>query len=117
MTQPVRYWGKPIILLINQNSASDAEIFPMGFRNLKIGKIVGVSTPGYVIGTYEGRLQDGTSYRIPMWGWYTQDGKDLENVGVRPDVDVELTEEDIENHRDRQLQVAVDMLMKEIPKQ
>jgi len=116
VTQPVRYWGKPIVLLINQNSASDAEIFPMGFRNLKLGKIVGVPTPGYVIGTYNGRLQDGTTYRIPMWGWFGPDGRDMENVGVKPDVTVEETEEDLERHRDRQLEVAVDMLLKELPK-
>lgn len=116
VTQPVRYWGKPIVLLIDQNSASDAEIFPMGFRNLKLGKIVGVPTPGYVIGTYNGRLQDGTTYRIPMWGWFGPDGKDMENVGVKPDVNVEETEEDLEKNRDRQLEVAVDLLLKELPK-
>lgn len=115
-TQPVRYWGKPIVLLINQNSASDAEIFPMGFRNLKLGKVVGVPTPGYVIGTYPGRLQDGTNYRIPMWGWFGPDGKDMENVGVKPDVTVEETEEDLEKHRDHQLEVAVETLLKELPK-
>jgi tricorn protease len=116
-TQPVRAWGKPIILLINENSASDAEIFPMGFRNLKLGKIVGVPTPGYVIGTYSGRLQDGTNYRIPMWGWYGPDGKNMENNGVKPDITVEETEEDIQQQRDRQLEVAVDQLLKDLPKQ
>ena len=48
-----------------------------------------MTTPGYVIGTYNGRLQDGTSYRIPMIGWETPDGKDLENNGVKPDITVE----------------------------
>lgn len=116
-TQPTRYWGKPIILLMDQNSVSDGEIFPLGFRNLHIGKIVGMPTPGYVIGTYEGHLQDGTGYRIPMWGWYGADGKNMENNGVQPDVKVEPTEEDIQQHRDRQLETAVDMLLRELPKQ
>jgi tricorn protease len=116
ITQPIRTFGKPIILLMNQNSVSDAEIFPMGFRNLKLGKIVGVATPGYVIGTYEGTLQDGTGYRIPMWGWYTQDGKDMENNGVKPDINVEMTTEDIAAKRDRQLEVAIDTLLKDLPK-
>lgn len=115
-TQPVKSWNKPIVLLINQNSASDAEIFPMGFRNLKLGKIVGVPTPGYVIGTYSGRLQDGTQYRIPMWGWYAADGKNLENNGVKPDITVEKTEDDIQKHRDHQLEVAVEQVLKELPK-
>jgi tricorn protease len=115
-TQPVRRWGKPIVLLINENSASDAEIFPNGFRTLKLGKIVGEPTPGYVIGTYSGTLQDGTSYRIPMWGWFTLDGKDMENNGVKPDITVEPTPEDIAARRDRQLEVAVQTLLKELPK-
>lgn len=115
-TQPTRSWGKPIVLLIDQNSVSDGEIFPLGFRNLHIGKIVGTPTPGYVIGTYDQRLQDGTTYRIPMWGWFGADGKNMENNGVKPDVEVNMTEEDIQQHRDRQLEVAVDMLMKDIAK-
>jgi tricorn protease len=102
-TQPYQHWGKPIVLLIDQNSASDAEVFPDGFRQLKLGKIVGMHTPGYVIGTYDGKLQDGTSFRVPMWGWYTLSGKDLENRGVRPDVEVDPTPEDIAQHRDFQL--------------
>jgi tricorn protease len=115
-TQPERAWGKPIILLMNQNSVSDGEIFPMGFRNLKLGKIVGVATPGYVIGTYPGVLQDGTQYRIPMWGWYTKEGKNMENNGVQPDITVEVTPEDIQAKRDRQLEVAVTELLKDVPK-
>ncbi|MEP6754378.1 MAG: S41 family peptidase [Chthonomonadales bacterium] len=116
ITQPVRVWNKPIILLMNQNSASDAEIFPNGFRALKLGKIVGNPTPGYVIGTFNQTLQDGTGYRIPMFGWFKLDGKDMENNGVKPDILVELTDEDMANHNDRQLQVAVQALLKEVPR-
>ena len=65
MSQPEKAFTKPVVLLINQNSYSDAEIFPAGFRALGIGKIVGVPTPGYVIGTYGGQLVDGTSFRLP----------------------------------------------------
>jgi len=115
-TQPLRQWGKPIILLMNETSASDAEIFPLGFRTLKLGKLIGTPTPGYVIGTYDRRLQDGTSYRIPMWGYYGPDGKNLENNGVRPDLLVEHTPEDIVAKRDRQLEVAVETLLKELPR-
>jgi len=114
-SQPEQAWTKPIVLLIDQNSDSDAEIFPAGFRALHLGKIVGMTTPGYVIGTYEGRLVDGTRFRIPSWGYYTADGKNLENLGIAPDITVENTAEDIAEHRDRQLQIAVETLMKEAP--
>lgn len=114
-SQPVRAWTKPIVLLIDQNSYSDAEIFPAGFRALHLGKIVGVSTPGYVIGTYGGRLVDGTTYRLPTWGWFTADGKNMENLGIPPDINVENRPEDIVAHRDRQLEVAVTTAVREIP--
>ena len=113
--QPVRAFTKSVVLLINQDSYSDAEIFPAGFRSLKLGKIVGVSTPGYVIGTYSGRLVDGTTYRLPMWGWYTNEGKNMENLGIPPDITVENRPEDIAANRDRQLETAVQTLLKEIP--
>ena len=113
-TQPFRHWSKPIVLLINQDSASDAEIFTSGFRALKLGKVVGVATPGYVIGTYDSTLQDGTAYRIPTQGFFDREGRDMENRGVKPDIVVELTPEDIAAHRDRQLEEAVHLLMQEL---
>jgi Tol biopolymer transport system component/C-terminal processing protease CtpA/Prc len=114
-SQPAKAFTHPVVLLINQNSYSDAEIFPAGFRSLKLGKIVGVPTPGYVIGTYDGQLVDGTTYRLPSWGFYTLDGKNLENLGIPPDIYVENRPEDIVAHRDRQLETAVDTLLKELP--
>ena len=113
--QPERAFTKSVVLLINQNSYSDAEIFPAGFRDLKLGKIVGVATPGYVIGTYSGRLIDGTTYRLPMWGWYTAAGKNMENLGIPPDITVENRPEDIVAGRDRQLETAVETLLKSTP--
>jgi C-terminal processing protease CtpA/Prc len=87
----------------------------MGFRHLKLGKIVGERTPGYVIGTYSATLQDGTSYRVPMWRWLSAQGGDLENVGVAPDVTVERTGTDAAS--DEQLRAAVMLLLKELPKE
>ncbi len=114
-SQPDRAWTKPIVLLIDQNSYSDAEVFPAGFRSLHLGKIVGVPTPGYVIGTYESRLPDGTSIRLPTWGFYTAEGKNLENMGVQPDINVENSLDDIVSGKDRQLESAVLSALKQIP--
>ena len=46
-----RKWTKPLVLLINNRSYSDAEIFPSAFRALNLGKLVGQPTGGHVIGT------------------------------------------------------------------
>jgi C-terminal processing protease CtpA/Prc len=114
-TQPVKAWDKPIVLLINEDSFSDAEVFPQGFRALHLGKIVGVPTPGYVIGTIDASLLDGTHYRIPTVAYYTMDGRNMENLGIPPDIYVKNTPEDIIQHRDRQLETAVEVLLKANP--
>ncbi len=114
-TQPEHHWTKPIVLLINEESYSDAEIFPAGFHALGLGKIVGVPTPGYVIGTYGGTLVDGTRIRLPSWGWYTNDGKNMENLGVAPDIYVENSPEEVVKGRDTQLAVAIQTLLKQLP--
>jgi Tol biopolymer transport system component/C-terminal processing protease CtpA/Prc len=114
-TQPVKAWDKPIVLLINESSFSDAEVFPQGFRALHLGKIVGVPTPGYVIGTIDASLLDGTHYRIPSIAYYTLDGRNMENLGIPPDIYVKNTPEDIAQHRDRQLETAVEVLLKANP--
>ena len=111
---PPRAFTKPVILLINQNSASDAEIFPAGFRALKLGKIIGTPTPGYVIGTREGTLIDGTSFRMPSRAFFLTDGKNLENLGVTPDILVENTPDQIASGRDHQLEVAIETLLSDI---
>src|SRR5204863_4551667 len=113
-TQPNLYWGKPIVLLINERSFSDAEVFPWSFRELKLGKIVGVPTAGGVIGTNDINLSDGSKFRIPRVGWYGLDGTNLEGLGVKPDVLVEETIEDRLNGRDPQLAKAIEIIGEEI---
>jgi len=105
--QPERAWTKPTVLLVNEHSFSDAEIFPNGFRALGLGKIVGVPTNGYVIFTSGADLIDGSFIRLPHTGCYTLDGKNLENYGVPPDIRVENMPDDYASGRDPQLERAV----------
>lgn len=114
-TQPARAFLHPVTLLIDQSSYSDAEVFPAAFRDMKLGKIVGMTTPGYVIGTHEGKLIDGTGFRIPEVGFFSLHGKNLENLGIAPDITVENTPDDSAKERDRQLEVAVKTLLHELP--
>jgi C-terminal processing protease CtpA/Prc len=87
--QPGQRWGKPTVLLINERSSSDSEIFPAGFRALGLGTIIGETTLGAVIGTEEYRLIDGTTgIRLPIEGWFYLNGTNLENDGVEPDIRV-----------------------------
>ncbi len=112
--QPRPVFLKPMILLINQNSGSDAEIFPNGFRAYGNGKLVGVPTYGAVIGTRNAPLSDGTFFRLPLTGWRTLDGRNLENWGVPPDLLVESLPDDFRAGADRQLERAVAELLKDL---
>jgi len=105
--QPDHTWQKPVALLINERSGSDAEIFPWGFRKLGLGKVIGVPTWGGVIGTGGELLITGAWLRLPLVGWYTDEGKNLENWGVPPDVRVENHPEDEAAGIDAQLERAV----------
>lgn len=112
-TQPFQVWQKPTVVLINEFSSSDAEIFPASFRYLGFGKLIGTPTYGGVIGTFNITLIDGsTFFRVPVTGWRTIDGINLENYGVKPDILVENTPDDNANGYDRQLDTTVKELLK-----
>jgi len=105
---------KPIVLLTNEQSLSDAEMTSQGFKALKLGKIVGNETYHWIIFTSGAGLVDGSFVRIPAWGCYTLDGKDLELNGVQPDIKVINTFEDKINGRDPQLDTAINEILKEV---
>lgn len=105
---------KPIILLTNEQSLSDAEMTSAGFKALHLGKIVGNETYHWIIFTSGAGLVDGSFVRLPSWGCYTLDGKDLEFSGVQPDIRVLNTFTDKINGKDPQLDAAIEEALKEI---
>ena len=113
-TRPQQGFFGPMVVMENERSTSDAEVFPDGFRTLGLGKVVGKTTYGAVIGTGAYRLLDGSSIRTPGTGLWNVKGYNLENYGVPPDVDVDNTPEDFLAGRDAQLEKAVQVLQEEI---
>ena len=105
---------KPIILLTNEQSLSDAEMTSQGFKALKLGKIIGNGTYRWIIFTSGVSLVDGSSVRMPAWGCYSLDGKDLESTGVQPDILIINSFEDKLNGKDPQLDRAIDEILKQI---
>lgn len=105
---------KPIVLLINEQSLSDAEMTAAGFKQLKLGKIIGTESYRWIIFTSAKGLVDGSSYRLPSWGCYTMDGKNIEKEGVKPDIYVKNTFEDRLSGKDPQLEKAVAEIMKDL---
>jgi tricorn protease len=122
-----RTWGRrpqqaiagPKVMMINQRSFSDGEATPMGFRTLGLGRIVGTPTAGGVIWTGSYSLINGGSVRTPSQLAVTYDptkpnnyGINLENYGVPPDVWVQNTPTDEVKGVDRELQAAIEEVMR-----
>jgi tricorn protease len=112
--RPAKAFFGPMVVLQNERSASDAEMFPDGFRRLGLGKIVGVPTMGAVIGTGSFTLLDGSVLRTPGSGVTNADGQNLENYGVPPDVMVDNTPSDFLSHHDRQVEKAIEVIRAEM---
>ena len=106
--------AKPIVLLINEQSLSDAEMTATGFKALKLGKVIGTETYRWIIFTSGKGLVDGSFYRLPSWGCYTLDGKNIEKEGVAPDIYVKNTFKDRLEGKDPQLDRAVEEILKEL---
>ena len=108
---------KPVILLTNEITLSDGEITANGFKSLKRGPIIGNTTYGWLIFTTGRRLMTGGYFRLPFWGCYTLDGKDLETSGgVKPDIFViNDLNHDLQN-KDPQLDKAIEKALELIKK-
>lgn len=102
--------SKPIILLINEQSLSDAEMTAAGFKELGLGTIVGTETYRWLIFTSGKSLVDGSFYRLPSWGCYMLDGKNIEEYGVAPDVYVKKVITDKIKGTDPQLDKAIELI-------
>jgi tricorn protease len=105
-----RKWTKPLVLLINNRTYSDAEVFPNALRTFNLGKLVGQPTGGHVIFTNRVRLIDGSTFMVPRIGVYTTRGVNMEREAVQPDVLVEPTPDQLARGDDPQLEKAVDVL-------
>ncbi len=112
-SRPQNFYG-PMVVMQNERSASDAEMFPAGFKALGLGKVVGVPTMGAVIGTGSYTLMDGSTIRTPGSGVWTASGENMENYGVPPDVYVDNTPEDFLKGRDAQIEKAVEVLKEQL---
>jgi tricorn protease len=113
--RPQNFYG-PMVVMQNERSASDAEMFPAGFKALGLGKTVGVPTMGAVIGTGSYTLLDGSTIRTPGSGVWLATGENMENYGVPPDVYIDNTPSDFAQGRDAQIEKAVEVLKQELGK-
>lgn len=110
-------WRKPIVVLCNQNSFSNAEIFSHAIKTLKRGKVVGVPTAGGVISTGGTQIMDVGFLRMPFRGWYILGtGEDMELNGAVPDHIVWPEPGELPRGIDRQLTKAIQVLKADVKK-
>lgn len=109
-------WEKPVVVLCNENSYSNAEIFSWAIKTLKRGKIVGKKTYGAVISTGGTSLMDGSFVRLPFRGWYVNDANhtNMELNGCPPDYPVENLPGDYVTGLDRQLEKAIEVGLRQL---
>ncbi len=109
-------WSKPIVVLCNQNSFSNAEIFSHSIKTLKRGQVVGVPTAGGVISTGGTRIADAGFLRMPFRGWFLLDGKDMELNGCVPHHVLWPSPGEMPAGKDVQLSKALEVLAADVKK-
>ena len=102
--------GYPIVVLINQGSASASEILAAALRDNRGIKIIGETSFGKGSVQELEDLPEGSSLKITIAKWLTPKGEILTDVGLEPDIKIEMTEEDYEEDRDPQLEKAIEII-------
>ena len=105
----------PMVVLVNEYSASAAEILSGAIKDSGIGKLVGKTTFGKGIVQDVIPLQDGSAIKLTVANYYTRGGNDIHLKGIEPDIEVELdTDAFLEDGTDTQLDKAVEVILEEI---
>ncbi len=100
----------PMVILINQGSASASEILASALRDNRGIKIIGETSFGKGSVQQLKELRDGSSLKVTIANWLTPNGELITDIGLKPDIEVEMTEEDYEQERDPQLDKAIEVI-------
>ncbi len=112
----------PMAVLVNEESYSAAEFFAAALQEYGAAEVIGVQTSGKGNFQYTLPLDDGSAVALSVGKYFTPSGKSLTDVGITPDVEVDLDDDDfyalyygtLEQAEDEQLQAAIDVLAAKI---
>ncbi|MEW6455389.1 MAG: PDZ domain-containing protein [Acidobacteriota bacterium] len=117
-TTPVGSIFGPKVMIINEYAGSGGDALPLYFKRRNLGKLVGKRTWGGLIGIYDyPSLMDGgfvTSPRVAIWN--PKGEWEVENIGVFPDIEVEMSPAEVISGSDPQLEKAVQVALEELNK-
>ena len=100
----------PLVLLVNQGSASASEIVAGALQDVERAPLIGVTTFGKGSVQLPHTLSDESLLRVTIALWYTPSDRSINDTGLEPDIVVERTNEQIENEEDPQLDRAIEFL-------
>lgn len=106
----------PVVVLINEDSASGAELFSVVLQERNRAIIIGRKSAGVVSLSIPFKLSRKAKMHVTVAAIFTVSGKSLEKIGVKPDVVIDLKKEDIMQGKDTQLEKALEILKKQIDK-
>lgn len=112
-------FDKPLVVLVNGNSASASEIFAGAIQDYGIGTILGTQTFGKGIVQTILPLNDGTAVKVTISKYYTPNGTNIHGVGITPDIELDLDENMkkeavVPKEKDNQLQEAIRLIKEQI---
>ncbi len=102
---------KPLIVLINKGSASASEIFSGALKDNQRALIVGETSFGKGLVQEVNKLPNGSGMNVTIQKYLTPNGTDINKKGITPDVEVKLTDKNIEEKDDVQLKRANELLL------
>lgn len=112
---PFTQWNKPSAVLVSESNYSNAHGFPWAYKELGLGKVIGMPVPGTMTAVWWETLMDPSLvFGIPQVGMKDNQGRILENFQLEPDIKVTNDPSSALKGRDKQLEAAVESLMKEI---
>lgn len=107
-----RFSGLPMVVLVNEGSASASEILAGALKDYKLATLVGKKTFGKGLVQEISELKDGSSLKLTVAKWLTPNGTYINKNGIAPDVEVDYTEKDFKAGKDPQLDKALQLLRK-----
>jgi tricorn protease len=110
-SEPQFKWSKPSAVVMGEGNYSDAHMFPVTYRALGVGKLVGMPVAGTGTAVWWERLQNGMYFGIPQVGMIDNNGQYLENQQLEPDVKQANEPGPVSQGRDQQLEAAVKLLL------